>query len=70
MKPIAAKRSRIYMLIDNHKDQWLVKAESMQHAQEIAEVKKMKVKALFYDHPASFGLHDDGNPIWDAVWPC
>ena len=39
------------------------------HAQEIAEVKKMKVKALFYDHPASFGLDDERNPIWDSVWP-
>ena len=55
------------MLIDNHKDQWLVKAESMQHAQEIAEVKKMKVKALFYDHPASFGLDDERNPMWEHI---
>ena len=67
MKPIAAKRSRIYMLIDNHKVQWLVKAESMQHAQEIAEVKKMKVRALFYEHPASFGLDDEQNPMWEHI---
>ena len=55
------------MLIDNHKDQWLVKAESMQHAQEIAEVKKMKVRALFYEHPAPFGLDDEQNPMWEHI---
>jgi len=69
MKAIMAKGYRIYMLIDNRKAHWLVKAGSMQHAREIAEVKKMKVKALFYDHPASFGLDDERNPIWDSVWP-
>ena len=51
-----AKGNRIYMLIDNREVHWLVKAGSMQHAREIAEVKKMKVKALFYEHPASFGV--------------
>ena len=64
MKPIAAKRTRIYMLIDNHKVKWLLEAVSMQHAQQIAEMKKMKVRALLYEHPASFGLDDEQNPIW------
>ena len=56
------------MLIDNREVHWLVKAGSMQHAREIAEVKKMKVKALFYEHPASFGLDDERNPIWEYNW--
>ena len=55
------------MLIDNRKVHWLVKAGSMQHAREIAEVKKMKVKALVYDHPASFGLDDEQNPMWEHI---
>jgi hypothetical protein len=63
MKAIMAKGNRIYMLIDNREVHWLVKAGSMQHAREIAEVKKMKVKALFYEHPSSFGLDDERNPI-------
>ena len=68
MKAIMAKGNRIYMLIDNREVHWLDEAGSMQHAREIAEVKKMKVKALFYEHPASFGLDDERNPIWEYNW--
>ena len=45
------------------KEEFLTKAASLQQAHQLAMQMNMKVKAVFYENPASYGL--DG--MWEYV---
>ena len=56
-------RLRKYLIVDDTKEEFLIKAGSLQQAHQLAKQMNMKVKAVFYEHPASYGL--DG--MWEYV---
>ena len=56
-------RLRKYLIVGDTKEEFLTKAASLQQAHQLAMQMNMKVKAVFYEHPASYGL--DG--MWEYV---
>ena len=56
-------RLRKYLIVDDTKEEFLIKAASLQQAHKLAMQMNMKVKAVFYEHPDSYGLDN----MWEYV---
>jgi hypothetical protein len=56
-------RLRKYLIVGDTKEEFLIKAASLQQAHQLAIQMNMKVKAVFYEHPDSYGLDN----MWEYV---
>ena len=56
-------RLRKYLIVDDTKEEFLIEAASLQQAHQLAMQMNMKVKAVFYEHPDSYGLDN----IWEFL---
>ena len=56
-------RLREYLIVDDTKEEFLIKAASLQQAHQLAKQMNAKVKAVFYEHPGSYGLDN----MWEFL---
>ena len=56
MIPRLAIRIRKYLIVDRTGTEFLIEAESLKQAHQLENQMNMKVRAIFYEHPSSFGV--------------